>query len=95
MKKTSPSILKLMLSNPNLTLNDITPLMHGHLKLSSEEILKSINDNFDESQSSKMNTILKHYDSINECLDELEEQILKLALKYSTEINLLLTVPSI
>ena len=93
--KTSQSILKLMLTNPNLTLDDITPLLRKNLKSSPEEILKSINGNFDESQSSKMNIVLKHYDSINECIDELEEQILKLALKYSTEINLLLTVPGI
>ena len=93
--KTSQSILKLMLSNPNLTLDDITPLLRKNLKSSPEEILKSINGNFDESQSSKMNIVLKHYDSINECINELEEQILKLALKYSTEINLLLTVPGI
>ena len=93
--KTSQSILKLMLSNPNLTLDDITPLLRKNLKSSPEEILKSINGNFDESQSSKMNIVLKHYDSINECINELEEQILKLAFKYSTEINLLLTVPGI
>ena len=93
--KTSQSILKLMLSNPNLTLDDIKPLLRKNLKSSPEEILKSINGNFDESQSSKMNIVLKHYDSINECIDELEEQILKLAHKYSTEINLLLTVPGI
>jgi transposase len=93
--KTSRSILKLMLSNPNLTLKDITPLLRKNLKSSPEEILKSINGNFDESQSSKMNIVLKHYDSINECVNELEEQVLKLALKYSTEINLLLTIPGI
>lgn len=93
--KTSQSILKLMLSNPKLTLDDITPLLCKNLKSSPEEILKSINGNFDESQSSKMNIVLKHYDSINECINELEEQILKLAIQYSTEINLLLTVPGI
>ena len=93
--KTSQSILKLMLYNPSLTLDDITPLLRKNLKSSPEEILKSINGNFDESQSSKMNIVLKHYDSINECINELEEQILKLAHKYSTEINLLLTVPGI
>lgn len=93
--KTSQSILKLMLSNPKLTLEDITPLLRKNLKSSPEEILKSINGNFDESQSSKMNIVLKHYDSINECINELEEQILKLAIQYSTEINLLLTVPGI
>ena len=93
--KTSQSILKLMLTNHNLTLNDITPLLRKNLKSSPEDILKSINGNFDESQSSKMNIVLKHYDSINECIDELEEQILKLAVKYSTEINQILTVPGI
>lgn len=93
--KTSQSILKLMLSSPNLTLDDITPLLRKNLKSSPEEILKSIKGNFDESQSSKMNIVLKHYDSINECIDGLEEQILKLAIQYSTEINLLLTVPGI
>ena len=93
--KTSQSILKLMLSNPNLTLDDITPLLRKNLKSSPEEILKSINGNFDDSQSSKMNIVLKHFDSINECIDELEEQILKLAIQYSTEVNLLLTVPGI
>lgn len=93
--KTSQSILKLMLSNPKLTLEDITPLLRKNLKSLPEEILKSINGNFDESQSSKMNIVLKHYDSINECINELEEQILKLAIQYSTEINLLLTVPGI
>lgn len=93
--KTSQSILKLMISNPKLTLEDITPLLRKNLKSSPEEILKSINGIFDESQSSKMNIVLKHYDSINECINELEEQILRLAIQYSTEINLLLTVPGI
>ena len=66
--KTSQSILKLMLDNPNLTLDDITPLLRKNLKSSPEDILKSINGNFDESQSSKMSVCLKHYDSINECI---------------------------
>lgn len=93
--KTSQSILKLMLDNSNLTLDDITPLLRRNLKSSPEDILKSINGNFDDTQSSKMTICLKHYDSINECIDLLEKQILKLAMKYTTEINLLLTVPGI
>ena len=52
--KTSQSILKLMLDNPNLTLDDITPLLRKNLKSSPEDILKSINGNFDDTQSSKM-----------------------------------------
>ena len=90
--KTSQSILKLMLEQPNLTLEDITPLLRKNSKSSPEDILKSINGSFDECQSSKMAICLN---SINECIDLLEEQILKLAIKYTTEINLLLTVPGI
>lgn len=93
--KTSQSILKLMLEKPNLTLDDINPLLDKHLKSSPEDILKSINGNIDDVQSSKMAICLKHYDSINESIELLEQSILKLAVKYKTEIDLLLTVPGI
>lgn len=93
--KTSQSILKLMLDNPKLTLKDITPLLKKNLKSSPEDILKSIDGIFDESQSSKMSICLKHYDVINECIDSLEQQILKLSVKYSAEIKLLMTIPGV
>ena len=93
--KTSQSILKLMLENPKLTLDDITPLLRKNLKSSPEDILKSIDGIFDESQSSKMSVCLKHYDVINECIDSLEQQILKLSVKYSAEIKLLMTIPGV
>lgn len=93
--KTSQSILKLMLKNPNLTLDDITPLLHGHMKSDPKDILKSINGTFDECQSSKMSVCLTHFESINECINSLEKEILKLTVNYTSEINLLLTVPGI
>ena len=93
--KTSQSILKLMLDNPNLTLDDITPLIDKHVKSTPEDILKSINGIFDESQSSKMSVCLKHYDSINNCIDLIEQQVLKLTVNYAEELNLLLSIPGI
>ena len=93
--KTSQSILKLMLEQTNLSLEDITPLLRKNLKSSPEDILKSIDGNFSEAQSSKMNVCLKHYDSILDCIDTLEEEILKLSINYKTEINLILTCPGI
>ena len=42
-----------------------------------------------------MSVVLKHYDYINECIGSIEEQILKLKIKYFTEVNLLLTTPGI
>ena len=65
------------------------------MKSSPADILKSIHGSFDESQSSKIAICLKHYDAINECIDSFEQQILKLAIKYNAEFNLLLTIPGI
>ena len=92
---TAQSILKLMLSNPELTLEDIPPLLKVNLKSSLAEILKSIDGTFDDAQSSKMSICLSHFDSLNECIDTLEESVLKLAMKYTNQVNLLLTIPGI
>lgn len=93
--KTSQSILKLMLEQPNLTLEDITPLLKKNLKSSPEDILKSIDGNFSTSQIAKMNVCLKHYDSLIDSIELLEEEILKLSINYKTEINLIMTCPGI
>ena len=93
--KTSQSILKLMLEKPVINLDDITPMLRKNLKSTPADILKSIDGNFSEPQTSKMNVCLKHYDSILDCIDTLEEEILKLAINYKTEINLIQTCPGI
>ena len=93
--KTSQDILQLILTKPNVTLDDITPLFRNNLKSSPEDILKSINGSFDESQSSKLSICLNHYNEINECIESLEQEVLKLIVKYNTEMNLLLTIPGI
>lgn len=93
--KTSQDILQLILTKPNVTLDDITPLFRKNLKSSPEDILKSIDGSFDESQSSKLSICLNHYNEINDCIESLEQEVLKLIVKYSTEMNLLLTIPGI
>lgn len=93
--KTAQSILKQMLDNPNLSLEDIKPLINHRVKSTPEEIFKAIDGNFSEYQSAKMSVTLSHYESIISCLDSLETSILKLAINYSTEINALLTIPGI
>jgi transposase len=93
--KTSQDILKVILNNPNATLEDIQPYFRKNLKSSPEDILKSINGSFDETQSSKISVCLEHYNNINECIASIEENVLKLIVKYSTEMNLLLTIPGI
>ena len=93
--KTSQDILQLILSKPNVTLEEITPLFRRNLKSSPEDILKSINGSFDEAQSSKLSICLNHYNDLNECIELVEQEVLKLIVKYNTEMNLLLTIPGI
>ena len=93
--KTSQDILKLVLTKPNVTLDDITPLFRKNLKSSPEDILKSIDGSFDESQSSKLSICLNHYNEINECIELVEQEVIKLIVKYNAEMNLLLTIPGI
>ena len=93
--KTSQDILQLILSKPNVTLEEITPLFRRNLKSSPEDILKSINGSFDEVQSSKLSICLNHYNDLNNCIELVEQEVLKLIVKYNTEMNLLLTIPGI
>ena len=93
--KTAQSILTSVLDNPNISLDDIKPLLRKNIKSTLEEIYKAIDGNFPEYQSSKMSICLSHYEAINSCIDNLEQYILKLAINYKTEINLLLTIPGI
>ena len=93
--KTSQDILQLILSKPNVTLEEITPLFRRNLKSSPEDILKSINGSIDEVQSSKLSICLNHYNDLNNCIELVEQEVLKLIVKYNTEMNLLLTIPGI
>ena len=93
--KTAQSILKLMLSKNNLTAEDISPLLKKNLKSTPEEILLSIQGNFSKEQNSKMKVCLNHYDSINTCIQQLEQTILSIAVNYQRELQLILTVPGI
>lgn len=91
--KTSQSILKLMLENPNIGIDDIKPLIRKNIKATPEEICKAIDGSFSNYQSSKISVVLKHFEDINNCIDVLEKTILELAIKYTTEINQILTIP--
>lgn len=86
--KTAQSILKKMLEkNSNLTLEEISPLLRKNLKASPQEILDSVQGKLTKEQNSKMEICLKHYDNINDCVEELEKAIIPLIAKYQQEIR--------
>lgn len=94
--KTSKSILELILSKEdNVTLEEITPLLRKNLKSTPEQILESVQGNLTHEQNSKMKVCLNHYDTLLECIDQIEKAVLSLLLPYQNQINLILTVPGI
>lgn len=93
--KTSQSILQLMLSKDNVSLEDITPLLKKNLKSTPDEILKSIEGTITKEQNLKMKVCLNHFESITSCIKSIDDSILSLALNYQNELKLILTVPGI
>ena len=94
--KTSKSILELILSKEdNVSLEEITPLLRKNLKSTPEEILEAVQGNLTHEQNSKMKICLDHYDTLIECIDNIEKAVLPLILPYQNQINLILTVPGI
>lgn len=94
--KTSKSILELILSKEdNVTLEEITPLLRKNLKSSPEEILESVQGNLTHEQNSKMKVCLNHYDTLLECIEQIEKAVLPIILPYQNQINLILSVPGI
>lgn len=93
--KTSQDIIKVILNNPNVTLEDIKPYLRKNLKSSPEDILKSVDGSFDDVQSSKITVCLEHYNKLNDCIDKLEQKAMEILVNYSDEMKLLMTIPGI
>jgi len=93
--KSATAITKHLLDNPNDKDFDYKPLLKKSLKAKSEEIGLAIDGEITSEQAAKMKIILSHMDSIKLCKADLESQILNIAEKYLTEINLVSTVPGI
>jgi len=94
--KTSKSILELILSKEdNITLEEITPLLRKNLKSTPEQIFESVQGNLTHEQNSKMKICLNHYDTLLDCIEQIEKAVLPLLIPYQNQISLILSVPGI
>ena len=93
--KSSTAITKHLLDNPSDKNFDYKPLLKKSLKNKAEEVGLAIDGEITPEQAEKMKIILSHMDSIGLCKVNLESCILKIAEKYSTQVNLISTVPGI
>ncbi len=92
--KSSMNIINKLLSNPLDTSFDIEPLIHGSMKDKLPELKLAIEGVISPEQAGKMKVIKEHYENLDARKADLEAIILSLAVSYSEEIKLILTVPS-
>ena len=59
----------------NVSLEEITPLLRKNLKSTPEEILEAVQGNLTHEQNSKMKICLDHYDTLIECIDNIEKAV--------------------
>ncbi len=93
--KSSMQIINHLLDNPLDTNFDITSMLHGKMKASTETITKSINGTLSQVQADKMRVCFSHYDSIETCIANIESAVLELCKPFMEQIEIILTLPSV
>src|SRR5699024_7752004 len=83
-----------LLEDPTDTHFDFEPLIHGSMKEKIPDLELAIDGFITPEQAGKLSVIKKHYENLQARKADLEELILSLAVPYTEEINLILTVPS-
>ena len=92
---SSMKIINHLLDNPNDVTFDVSSMLHGRMKASSEAVSKSINGNLTKPQADKMRVCFSHYDHIETCIANIESAVLELAKPYMESVELILSVPGI
>lgn len=91
----SSNIIRHLLEHPDEKITDVSQFRTKGMKATDEEILAAIDGAMCADQAEKLRIIRKHMDNLTLCRALLDSQILNLAEKYSSQIDLLVTVPGI
>jgi len=92
--KSASAIVSHMLQHPGEPF-DVAPFVHGRCKTPIAEIQAAVDGSFNPFQAEKLKIVRAHMDDLAKCKALLETQIFALALPYTRQIELLLTVPGI
>ena len=74
---------------------DVTPFVHGRCRTPIDQIQKAVDGIFSYEQAEKLKIIRSHMESLDRHKAELESLILGIVEKYTSQIDLLMTVPEI
>ena len=92
--KSASAITTQLLEHPGENF-DVSPFVDGRCHSPIEKIQKAVDGVFSYEQAEKLKIIRNHMDSLARSKAELESLILGIAEKYSSQIELLMTVPGI
>lgn len=92
---SSLRIINHLLKNPNDINFDVEPLLHKSMKDKADIIAKSIKGNLTKPQAEKMRICFNHFDDIESHITDIEYVILELVKPFMSQINLIMTLPSI
>ncbi|QUH26816.1 IS110 family transposase [Serpentinicella alkaliphila] len=94
--KSASAIVDYILSCDTFDPEHCKSLLQKKLKEKADEIIQSIiGYELSNDQSVKMKVCTKHYDYINECVDDLDKTISSMAEPYTDFINYAVTIPGI
>ena len=91
----SSNIIRHLLEHPDEKITDVSQFRTKGMKATNEEILAAIDGVMCADQAEKLRVICKHMENLELCKALLDSQILNLAEKYSSQLDLLVTVPGI
>lgn len=92
--KSASAITTQLLEHPGEDF-DVTPFVHGRCRTPIDQIQKAVDGIFSYEQAEKLKIIRSHMDSLDRHKAELESLILGITEKYTSQIDLLMTVPGI
>lgn len=84
-----------MLENPSEKITDVANFRTKRMKSTDEEVLAAVDGEFCPEQAEKLRIIRSHMESLELCKLNVESLILSVAEKYTSQIDLVSTVPGI
>ncbi len=93
--KASSNIIGHILANPSEKLSDVSVFRTRGMKATDDEILEAVDGEISPEQAEKLRIIREHMNNLDLCKLNLQSVILSVVQKYTSEINLICSVPGI
>lgn len=91
--KASSNIIGHILANPSEKLSDVSVFRTRGMKATDDEILEAVDGEISPEQAEKLRIIREHMNNLDLCKLNLQSVILSVVQKYTSEINLICSVP--